>query len=107
MFSNKVEVYLEVILHDGVVLLSKKGRSSGCHELLSEVFKHLDHILQPVHAVPKDNPVPDVSVRRVSYVTQFVPHNLSGDILMLVHTALPHGRLDFTQRLQHVTQIIR
>lgn len=68
MFSNKVEVYLRFILHAGVALLSKKGHVSRCHQRLLEVFEHLYHVLQPVHAVPEDDPVPHVSVRRVTYV---------------------------------------
>ena len=107
MFSNKLEVYLQFILHAGVALLSKKGHASRCHQLLFEVFEHLYHVLQPVHAVPENYPVPHVSVRRVPYVAQFVSHNLPGDILMLRHAALQHSRLDFTQCLQHETKIIR
>jgi len=107
MFSNKVEVYLRFILQAGVALLSKKRHASGCHKLLLEVFEHLYHVLQPVHTVPEDDPVPHVAVRRVPYVAQFVSHNLPGDILMLRHTALQHSRLDFTQCLQHETKIIR
>jgi len=68
MFSNKVEVYLQFILHAGVALLSKKGHASRFHQLLLEVFEHLYHVVQPVHAVPEDDPVPHVSVRRVPYM---------------------------------------
>jgi hypothetical protein len=57
MFSNKVEVYLDVILHAGVALLSKKCHAAWCHKLLLEVFKQLDHVLQAVHAVPEDYPI--------------------------------------------------
>ena len=61
--------------------------------VLLEIVEGVDNVLEAVHVVPVDVPVPQVPVARVLDVPHVVVHDLSGDVLPELDVPLEHRHL--------------
>lgn len=70
---------------------------------VSETLENLDRVLQRVHVIPEDYPVPDVSARIVRQMAQTVGHAGPGDVGPHLEAVVDDGRLDLAQ---HAAQVV-
>lgn len=70
---------------------------------VSETLKHLDRVLESVHVIPKDNPVPDVPVGVVRKVAQAIGHYDPRDVRTHFETVIHDGRLNLAE---HTAQVV-
>ena len=68
--------------------------------VLLKIIERMDDVLEAVHVVPVDVPVPQVPVARVLDVPHVIVHDLPRDVLPELDIPLKHRHLQLAQHLQ-------
>ena len=63
---------------------------------LLKIVERVDNVLEAVHVVPVDVPVPQVPVARVLNVSHIIVHDLPRDVLPKLDIPLKHRHLELT-----------
>ena len=69
--------------------------------VLLKIVERMDDVLEAVHVVPVDVPVPQVPVARVLDVPHVIVHDLPRDVLPELDIPLKHRHLQLAQHLEN------
>ena len=71
--------------------------------MLLQIVEGVDDVFQPIHVVPIDPPVSQVSVALVLDVPHVILHDISGNVISELNTSLQHRHLQFAENLELIT----